>query len=477
VGGRRRSLALALAVLSAHASACGEAPSRRQAGPRNAVLIVLDTVRADHLSAAGYERPTTPTLDALAANGVVFEQAISYSPWTLPSLVATLSGSWAGRQGVFRSGRLQRSLVETIRDAGFATAAVTEGAFVSRDFGFDLGFDHYREEEGSVQRLLPGEARDDRAGGSIERTFERAGQWLRGNAHTRFFLMIHSYEPHAPYLRRSFTEGLEPGAVGETFTPVALPLLRAGRLRFDASDLEYLRALYDGGILESDRQIGRLMRVLDELDLARDTLLVVSSDHGEALGERNPMNAGDHGHSLYDELLRVPLVIVDPTEEPAVRRVPVQVRTIDILPTIADLLGVELPKPSASAEASQIDGRSLAPLMRAEDSKARIAFGGATRALPARSFVRHEGYKYIETRSGSDLDPLRPAPPPRQLYDLSSDPGERTNLVKSSPEIAARLQERLHEHLESQRGEAPQPVRDAIPNALRQRLESLGYLE
>ena len=88
MGGRRRSLALALAVLSAHASACGEAPSRRQAGPRNAVLIVLDTVRADHLSGAGYERSTTPALDALAANGVVFEQAISYSPWTLPSLVA-----------------------------------------------------------------------------------------------------------------------------------------------------------------------------------------------------------------------------------------------------------------------------------------------------------------------------------------------------------------------------------------------------
>lgn len=476
---RRRGLALALTVLAGHSICCGErsAPRPAHAELRGAIFIVLDTVRADHVSISGYERATTPTLETLAARGVVFEQAISFSPWTLPSLVATLSGSWGGRPGVFRSGRLRRSLVESIRDAGFATAAVTEGAFVSQDFGFDLGFEHYREEEGVVQRLLPGETRDENARGSIERTFEQAGKWLREHADARFFLLIHSYEAHAPYLRKAFTEGLQPGAVGDVFEPEQLPRLRSGEVRFGADDLVYLRALYDGGILESDRQIGGLLALLEELGLRRSTLLVVSSDHGESLGEHDPATAGDHGHSLYDDLLRVPLLIANPIEDYPVRRVASQVRTIDILPTIADILGVEQPRRAEQDATPGPDGRSLVPLMRGGEAGERIAFGGATRVLPARSFVRHLGYKYIETRPGSALDPERPAPPPRQLYDLDSDPGERVNLVDREPELASRLQKSLHKHLESQQPEGLEPARDALPNALRRRLESLGYFE
>ena len=460
-------------LLLAGALACEEAsPDLAPASgePRAAIFVVLDTVRADRVSTAGYARRTTPYLEALAARGVVFEQAISYAPWTMPSMVATLSGSWGSRPGVFKFGRLARSLVEPIREAGFSTAAFTEGAFVSRDFGFDRGFALYHEEEGTVQRLLPGETRDPGLRGSIERTFDAAQAWLEEHAEERFFLLIHTYEPHTPYGRRSFTEGLEAGAVGETFGTEKLPLLRSGELHFGADDLRYLGALYDGGILESDRQLGRLMQRLEELGLADSTVIAVSSDHGEALGEHDPAAAGDHGHALTDDLLRVPLVIVDPTRSFPVQRVTTQVRTIDILPTLLELLGIE-------RAGHAIDGHSLVPLMRGDESRGRIAFGGATRVAPARNFVRFGGYKYIETTPGSAPDPDRPAPPPRQLYDLEADPGERVNLVEREPELALRYQVWLHEHLEAQQSQAPAPELDAIPDALRERLRSLGYLE
>lgn len=466
---RRRALRIASALLAVGLLGCG--PQTGEDGPlQGAVFVLFDTLRADHLSTADYARPTSPSLEALASRGVVFEQTISYSPWTLPSMLAILSGDWSDRPGVFAQGRLGRSRVQAFREAGIATGAFTEGAFVSRDFGFDLGFADYEEEEGAVQRLLPGELRDPNYKGSIERTFARARSWLAAHAHERFFLFVHTYEPHTPYRRRTFTDGLDPGSVGEVFETEELPLLRSGALHFDDRDLLYLTALYDGGVRESDRQLGELLELLEELGISGRTLVVVSSDHGEELGEHYPRAVGDHGHSLHDELLRVPLVIANPTERYPVARISAQVRTIDILPTIAELMGVADADGAGRAGA----GRSLVPLLRGEERDDRIAFGGATRTLPARSFVRSGGYKYIESRLDSPPDPELPAPPPRQLYDLRADPGERTNLVDAQPELADRLREQLREH---EAGREQQiPALDAIPPALQERLRSLGYL-
>ena len=482
VGRRRHGAACLLFALALGCSNGGETPA--DAGLRGAIFILLDTVRADHVSTAGYPRQTTPSLEALAKRGVVFEQAISYSSWTLPSVVAILSGSGASRPAVFAFGGLGRSLVESIREAGFATAAFTEGGFVSRELGFDRGFATYVEEEGKVQRLLPGESRHATRPGSIDRTFSQAGAWLSDNATRPFFLFVHTYEPHTPYRRHAFTEGLASGAVGEAFGTEKLPKLRNGSLRFDDADLRYVKALYDGGIRESDRHVGRLMKLLEELEIADTTLVVVSSDHGEELGERDPASVGDHGRTLYDDLLRVPLIIANPAEAPAVSRVREQVRTIDILPTIAELLGVALPvaEPTPAANPNEAprpdyDGRSLVPFLRGQESSGRIAFGGSPRELPARSFVRHLGYKYIETKAGSPNNPKLPSPPPRQLYDLDDDPGEQHNLVEREPQLAARYARWLSEHLALQQQSAINPALESVPEALRERLRSLGYLE
>jgi arylsulfatase A-like enzyme len=145
----------------------------REHRPRGTVIIMLDTVRPDHLSCYGYERETSPVLARLAGRGVLFETVVSFAPWTLPSVASFLAGTRPG-PGVFVQGRLQQSLAESFRDAGFATAAFTEGGFVSRFFGFDLGFADYHEEEGAVQLRGQGQPRNSNPSGGIANTFRRA---------------------------------------------------------------------------------------------------------------------------------------------------------------------------------------------------------------------------------------------------------------------------------------------------------------
>jgi len=437
--------------------------------PRAAILILLDTVRADRVGAYGHARPTSPVLDAMAERGVLFEQTVSYAPWTLPSVVALLSGDAADR--AFR-GRLSRSLVGSFARDGFATAAITEGALVSSKFGLDLHFDEFVEEEGAVHDTPPGEERETEADGGIENTFRLAREWIREHEQDRFLLLIHTYEPHTPYTRRAFTDGLEPGAVGETLQLETVRALKAGEVSFDDRDLEYLSALYDGGILESDRYVGELLEFLSERGLRDETLVVVTSDHGEELGDHFPVHCGDHGHSLLDDQLLVPLIIDDPTASYPVSRVTAQVRTMDILPTIADLLGVKVE--------DRIDGATLAPLMRGEDDEGRVAYGGAVDKGQKRVFVRHLGYKFIRELDRPVTPPAERLPIPRiQLYDLRSDPDERHNLADTNPDLVQRFRDMsltLVKEATSRDTERFKLSKD-LDEDLKERLRSLGYVD
>jgi len=459
--------AAAIALLAlAGLAACGDRGADADGCPRGAVLILLDTVRADHLSCYGYGRETSPRISRLAAEGgVLFEQVVSFAPWTLPSVVNILSGCRPG-EGVFEENRLERSLVEDLKGAGFATAAVTEGGFVSSFYGIDRGFDHFHEEEGPVQLHLPGQPLDPDYTGGIEKTFSLAREWIRENGDGKFFLFIHTYEPHAPYMRKTFAEGMDPGAVGEIFTLETVARLRAGDVTFDESDREYLEALYDGGILESDRHVGAFIDFLEEIGLGDEVLVVVTSDHGEELGDHYPSCSGSHGHSLRDDLVMVPLIIRNPRESYPVRRVGLQVRLMDVMPTIADALGVPLDE--------SITGRSLVPLMRGKEGSPRAACGGEVRSGPERAFLRWLGYKYIRVTGPEPEDsPLDPPPPPMQLYDLTADPGERTNLARKEPDIVRSMMNILAGMEEAGSGGFSMP--DDMDATLRRRLESLGY--
>lgn len=445
-------------------AACADAPLPARHG---VVLIVLDTLRADHLTPYGYARDTSPALQRLAERSVVFEQAVSNSPWTLPSLAALLSGRHPTRR-VFDQ-VLKGSLVERIAAAGIRTAAFTEGGYASRVYGFDRGFDSYEQEQFQIGLELRGQVIHPARNASAASTFARAREWLAAHGAERFFLLVHTYEIHVPYLRRHFVEGIESGRLGPVFEREDLQRLRRGRLELGSAEIEYLGRLYDGGILETDRQIGLLLETLAGVPGGDRSAVILTSDHGEDLGERLPRFAADHGHTLYDEQLRVPLVIHDPLS-PA-QRISSQVRTLDVMPTVLDLLG--LPAPSS------VDGRSLLPLLRGEESGDREALarqfskGGSPRG-PLRTALRTGRFKLVTSRAST-----RPPAPAVELYDLREDPREERNLAGSEPELRDRLLARLQE--ESRRLEAEGmpglSSADAVPPELRERLRQLGYLD
>jgi len=457
---RRRSLVgwllLALSIVG-----CGE-----QARPRNAVLVILDTLRRDRLSLYGGERPSSPSIAALAERGVVFEQTVSSSTWTLPAVSGILAGRYVSAEVM--DGRLKQSLVEALRDSGWQTAAFTEGGYFSRSFGMNRGFEYFHQ----LGRGDVGE------GEEIADTFAAAFDWLE--SHTPgppFFLVIHSYEPHMPYLRSTYAEGTAAGGLLDgRYGPFMLMALIGGGFEPTDEVLAYIRALYDGGVLESDRYVGQLVDRLEALGLADDTLIVVTSDHGEDLGDRNPPRPGTHGRQLYDEQALVPLIIADPTRRHEVARVSAQVRSIDVMPTVLDLLGVARPRQSAAGDGPSLIGRSLAPMMAGHERADRAAFvrvqldvdPGQVELLALRS----EGWKLIEMPGESGAVEA-------MLFDLANDPGERRDARARAPERYAMLKRELDaisSRLDAE-GRPDLSLRQDAPPELREQLRALGYLE
>lgn len=441
--------------------------------PKNAVLIVLDTLRADRLSSYGNPRPTSPVLDAMGQDGALFETVVSNAPWTLPAMVGLMTGEYPTAR-TYDAG-LRRSLVLQLQEAGYATAAFTEGAFVSKRYGFDLGFQEFREHEGSVPFLLNAQAEDAEADPArgIEKTFGWAKSWLAEHGRERpFFLLVHTYEPHVPYRRRTFAEGMPRGRLGPTFEAGSAISAKRSELAANEAELAYIRALYDGGVAACDRAIGELLAELERLGIARETLVVVTSDHGEDLGDRLPLRPGNHGHALYDEQLRVPLILRDPTREFSVHRVTAQVRLVDVMPTVLDLLGLP-PSPDRN-------GRSLVPLLRGEESEPRLAWS----EIPHHALIDPGVRWAVRTLSHK----LIVAPPPAgeggearlELYDLAADAGERSNLASRDPGRRAELMEQLRSVALGLHASGPAVYREASDQAdpeLQERLRSLGYVE
>ena len=276
------------------------------------VLVVVDTLRADHLGAYGYARPTSPRLDALAARGVVFERAYSQAPWTLASFASLLTGQYPHQHRVAEDrhraahyGRIEdetTTLAEALSAAGYSTAGFTNNIFLADEFGFAQGFDLYDNDMGTNTRVR-----------SADDTVKLGLAWLEQQEKPAF-LLLHFMEPHLSYdppadLRGTFAPVADP--------PVEIPFLgkaysRAGPAP-DTAIQEYVKALYDEEILAVDRVIGALADGVERRGWSR-TRLVVTADHGEELWDHGGF---EHGHTLYGELLRVPLIAVGAGLEPA----------------------------------------------------------------------------------------------------------------------------------------------------------------
>jgi arylsulfatase A-like enzyme len=416
--------------------------------PPNIVMIVIDTLRADRLSLYGYGRETSPHLDAWARRcGVVFDTVVAPAPWTLPSHVSIFTGLDALTHGVNTGDPMPpslESLAEILRRNDYVTHAITGGAYVSDSYGVMQGFDSY-------SYYYPPCVDPTEAGNDIETGVKNALEWLESTTDRPFFLFFHTYETHTPYrAREPFFSRFRPAGTQSLIPPVetlAIPPVRengyqmsaALQARFldpvnpmervPADAFDVVNDLYDSGVAFADSQVIRIVDCLRRLGIDRSTVVVVTSDHGECLGERG---RADH-KSLEEWELLVPLIVAGPgLEERAGSRVTAQARLIDIMPTLLELLGIEA-RPG-------LDGQSLLPLVFDSSSPhPQDAWSYASSSNFGVSLRRANNLKYIFNNCA-----WPPIHGDEELYQLDSDPHTEHNLAGGTAEVAT-LRSQAHE--------------------------------
>ncbi|HEU5182241.1 MAG TPA: sulfatase [Candidatus Polarisedimenticolia bacterium] len=391
------------------------------------ILILVDTLRADHLHAYGYPRETSPALDALAARGVLFEQAISAAPWTLPSSMSILTGRLPSHHRLENDGlKLSAgipTLPEVLRGSGYATAAVVSHIYVGRPFGFDRGFDRF--EDFGLSQGYRFEASLEPHASAVTDAALRLAQEAGDKP---LFLLAHYFDPHwdydppAPYAERFATpySGSISGKYS-SFSEYARP-----DKDLSEADLQHLRDLYDGEIAYTDAEIGRLLDSLERVRGNRARVVTLVADHGEEFKEHRSLG---HGRNLYDEVVRVPLIVAD-SRAAQPRKIGAQVSSVDLMPTLCVL--AEVPPPRG------VDGTSLAPLLAGQSAPARAAVSETIRFDAYRKSYRLPDAKLIVSLENNG----------RELYSLAQDPGEQTNLWARQGEQALALERALFDKVE-----------------------------
>jgi arylsulfatase A-like enzyme len=313
----------------------------------NIILISADTLRPDHLGCYGYARETTPALDRLAAESCRFSRVISQAPYTLSSHMSILTSRYPSFHKVNRitADKLDsqtQTLAEALYNRGYRTWAITGGGQVSSDYGFAEGFESYLEFTS---------AKDD-----VKKKVALTKEFMRENGKSPVFVFFHTYKPHSPFQPLPpYDTMFDPEYTGILKGDIpTITAINMGKIQVTRADLDHLVALYDGEIREMDDQLNELFTFLGQERTAGASLIIFTSDHGEEFGEHGLY--GVHSHTLYQELVCVPLIVFVPETNPSGRVIDDQVRSIDIYPTILELVGV---KPRRT-----IQGRSLVALMK-----------------------------------------------------------------------------------------------------------------
>ena len=448
------SLVLLVTSLLAGLAGCAREPAedaqRTERPIRHIILITVDTLRQDALSVYGSESVSTPHMDELARDGIIFREAYTVATWTIPSLASLMTGlSPKVHQMVYLDSRLSdgvTTLAEDLRDDGYLTAALVVNALLTPDANLSQGFLHYEF------RLL-----------TTDELTQAAIQWLQENRKRDFFLWLHYIDPHAPFqppvLLRPPGEPAE--RIGVAF--VAVPAVRHGDFVLTAAEQAWIRKLYEAEVRYVDRNLGRLFRALKELGLYDDSLVILTSDHGEEFWEHGSVG---HGHTLYEELLRVPLIIKLPSPA-TLSETDVPVALTALRPTILDLCQVTYAKDSLSHG-------SLTPFWDL-DTEVLEPQPIITKSVnPDLEAVIFADFKYIRSASAEH--------PGEELYNLAQDPGEKTSLVASAPDTVRQARELLDADSKQARDLRvalrleTTPARE-IPEDLMRRLKALGYVE
>ncbi len=443
-------------------------------GKPNILWIVMDTVRADHLSCYGYHRNTTPNIDRIASEGILFESCIAEAPWTPPSHASMFTGMFPSKHGTDRVHQWLdddfQTIAEVLRLYGYKTLAYSNNPIASPILNLGQGFDVF-ETTNFGRMLAVGVLPDPELADFLmvnvakyhfqgvipmdegaQKTNEVVKRWIADahQAETPFLVFINymeahiPYSPPKPYVTPYLSEDIDL-AEAMSVNQEVIPYL-AGQVQMGAKDFEILRALYDGEISYLDFRMGQLFDYLSQLKILDNTVLIITSDHGENFGEHQLM---DHCLCVYDTLLHVPLIIRYPPLFEAGLQVEEQVQLTDIFPTILDIIGIDW------NGKEQIQGHSLledgdkaestfaiseyavwpSVLEGVRDTNPQLDLSKYSRWLRS---VRTEEFKYIWSSDGRD-----------ELYNIRHDPGELNNLIETHPEKARELRALLHEWLNS----------------------------
>jgi arylsulfatase A-like enzyme len=441
--------------------------------PPHVVIVVLDTTRADALSSYGNPRPTTPNLDRLAAEGVRFERAYATDFWTLPSHASLFTGLYPSDHGATsETNRLAEradTLAERLQRAGYRTGAFVSNAWLSPERGFSQGFETYVE----TWRREPRRAQ----GGNDRAVVEQALAWTTQRTGEPFLLFLNLLTPHLPYspdpsVQVKVSSELRPlDRVGRLKKIVAMWSHLAGAQSLDALDFEILRELYDAEVATADTLVGKLLEGLRSQGLLDQTLVVVTSDHGENIGEHGMI---DHMLSMYETTLRVPLIMRYPRRFAAGSVDDTLVSGVDVFPTVLDICGLASELPEGAGRSLADAGHPAPAYVIAENDRPVHAVSLMKRAFPEfdtdpidrrMRMLRTERYKLIWYETG---DP--------EIYDLVNDPEEHENLAAARPELLESLTTELRGWMgRHETARRPSPFESEDAEALDQ-LSTLGYV-
>ena len=457
-----RLLAGAVLLLGAISSACSAERSRPAMRARpDIILITIDSLRADHIGAYGYTRPTSPSIDALAAEAVVMRNHIAQAPYTKASMASMFTGVFPTAHKAFTTSRpfaemmtghvagggrytdvlddRITTLAERMAAVGYDTIGLTTNPVLLADFGFDQGFAQYEFLTSSAQFAPAADVVD------------RALQVIDGRRPDKpLFLWLHMMEPHSPYNPPEDAAGLfQVLAPPRPIDPEAIPAwVRIG----DSTDLNLYLARYDADIRSADDALGEFFTALKARGLWDSSVIVLTADHGEEFMDHGGM---EHNRTLYDEMLRVPLIVRAPGLRP--RIVEVQTQSVDLVPTMASVTGQTL-------QPGEVHGSNIWPVLEGRGGADADAYA---EIVGRRFALRTRKWKLISSLQGG-----------KELFDLTADPREQNNLARSNPAVASQLENTLARIVASsvKAGEHIQGQYAPIPPVVLERLRSLGYV-